>query len=124
MNSKMALATIILATVLFSACNSKSTKVLSIRYAEDDSITHVKFRATIITGDDSKVVEAETPYIKEFVDQSFVVISYPQLDSVNLFMESFDKYNIRTSRVKGMSHGGTIFYIKTNGGPGYVGGSK
>ena len=121
MNTKMFLLSLVITVLLISACQTRSTKIVTIRYAEEDTVTHVKFRATIITGEESKNVEGETPYKIEFTDQSYVVLAYPQADSVNLFMESWDK-NATASRVKGWAHSGTIFYVKPNGGPGYVAG--
>ena len=122
MKTKMILVGVI-AAVLLSACQNDSTKIVSVRFAEEDTITHVKFRATIITGDETKIIETETPYNIEFVDKSFVFTTYPQADSVNLFMESRGK-DVKSSRVNGYSHAGTIFFIKPNGGPGYTSSSN
>ncbi|KAB2923012.1 MAG: hypothetical protein F9K22_10315 [Bacteroidetes bacterium] len=110
----------VIVMVSLSACQEKPSKIVSVRFAEEDTITHVTFRAMIITGEGSKEIEAETPYQMEFIDESFVVSTYPQADSVDLFMESWGN-DVRSSRVKGYSHAGTILYIKPNGGPGYSG---
>ncbi len=114
---------LVLAAVLLSACNNKSTKYVSIRYTEEDTTTRIKFLATIITGDDSKSFTTETPYKLEFTDQSFIVTAYPESDSVSLFMESWGN-DKRSSRTKGWAHSGTIYYIKPNSGPGYMGNPK
>ncbi len=112
-----------MATVILSACNSDSKKIVTIRYAEDDTTTHIKFLISIITGDSTNVFMTETPYKLELSDQSFIVTAYPEADSAKLFMESRGN-NVKSSGVKGWGHSGTIFYIKPNGGPGYMGNPK
>lgn len=110
----------VIVMVSLSACQEKPSKIVSVRFTEEDTITHVTFRATIITGEETNVIEAVTPYRIEFVDKSFVVMTYPQADTVKLFMESWGK-DVRSGGVKGYSRAGTIFYIAPNGGPGYSG---
>ena len=114
---------VIIALIIVTGCEKKNAKTVSIYYNAADTSQHVKFRATINTGDSIQFIETETPYTITFSNRPFIISAIPFSDTVSLTMESWDN-TVRSSRVTGRSYAGMIFYLPPNGGPGYMGSPK
>lgn len=113
----------VIAMLIIAGCEEKNTKIVSIYYHGTDTSQHVKFRATIITGDSIQTIETKTPYSITISNKPFMITAIPFSDTVELTMESWGN-TVRSSRVTGRSYAGMIFYLPPNGGPGYMGSPK
>jgi hypothetical protein len=121
-NQYIGFAIIALVAIAFASCKPTPTPDITVKIScpGADSTIHIKFRAMIMTGENSRTVDAEAPYSINFKNEAFIITALPENDNVNLEMEaSAVKPNL--GNVHGYGHIGTIYFLPPKGGPGYMG---